>query len=120
MLEEKTQHLDTLQLNLLFFYGGQQEITQAIQKIATQVQNGEININEISINTIKDSLWTAGIPDPELIIRTGKVKRLSNFLPYQSTYSELMFIDSFWPETDENLLQNCINEFTGIQRNFGS
>ncbi len=118
-LEEQTKHLDTLHLNLLFFYGAQQEMTQAIKKIAVMVKNGEMNASDISIDTIKDSLWTSGTPDPELIIRTGGVSRLSNYLLFQAAYSEFMFLDSFWPEANEEMLQGCINKFTGIQRNFG-
>jgi len=119
-VEEKTKHLNTLNLNLLFFYGGQQEIAQAMQKIASQVQHGELEIKDISVNTIKDSLWTSGMPDPELIIRTSGISRLSNFLLYQAAYSEFMFLDSFWPETNEAMLQGCIDKFTGIKRNFGA
>lgn len=119
-LEEKTKDLDTLHLNLLFFYGGQQEITQAVQKMAEKVKTGELNAQDISVDTIKSNLWTAGTPDPELIIRTGNVSRLSNFLLFQAAYSEFMFLDSFWPDANEEMLQGCINKFTGIKRNFGA
>ncbi len=118
-IEEKTKHLDTLQLNLLFCYGGQQDIIQAIQKISQDVKDGTLDINNISIDTIKQSLWMKGVPDPDLILRTGNVSRLSNFLLFQAAYSELMFLDSFWPETNEEVLQGCIDKFTHTQRNVG-
>ncbi len=118
-LEEQTKHLEVLNLNLLFFYGAQQELAHAMQAIAKKVKTGEINAHEISIDTIKEYLWTSGMPDPELIIRTGSVSRLSNFLLFQAAYSELMFLDAFWPEANEIILQGCIDKFTGIQRNFG-
>lgn len=118
-MENKTKHLTRLQLNLLFFYGGQQEMVEAVKKIAEKIQRGEVSADTISLETIQSSLWTSGIPDPELIIRTGKVARLSNFLLFQAAYSEFIFLDSLWPEATETMLQDCINKFTGIQRNFG-
>lgn len=118
-IETTTEDLNVLNLNLLFFYGGQQEITHAVQKIVSQVQQGNLALQDISSQTIKDNLLTSGMPDPDLIIRTGGVSRLSNFLLYQGAYSELMFLDAFWPEANEPMLQNCIDRFTSIKRNFG-
>lgn len=118
-IEEKTKDLTALQLNLLFCYGGQQEIVQATQRIAQAVKEGKIKIEDITVDTVKQSLWSPDMPDPELIIRTGSVSRLSNFLLYQAAYSEFMILDSFWPEANEEILQGCIDKFLGVQRNFG-
>lgn len=117
--EEKTKHLDVLNLNLLFCYGATAEITQAIKDIARRVKEGLLQIEDITENMVKSSLWTAGIPDPDLIVRTGGARRLSNFLLLQAAYSEFSFLDCFWPEVTEQHLETCIANFENTQRNFG-
>lgn len=117
--EEKTKHGTKLQVNLLFCYGAQQEIVHATQRLAQDVQEGKLKSDEISSETIKDYLWTAGTPDPDLIIRTGNVFRLSNFLLFQAAYSEFMFLDCFWPEVTQEVLQKSLYRFELSQRNFG-
>lgn len=119
-IEEKTKNGGRLMLNLLFCYGAQQEIVYAAQQVAKDVQEGKLKSDEISSETIKNYLWTAGIPDPDLIIRTGNVFRLSNFLLFQAAYSEFMFLDCFWPEVTEEILQKSLYRFTSLQRNFGT
>lgn len=96
-------------LNLAISYGGRQEIIQAVKKI-----NGEVS--EESIN---DNLWTKGIIDPDLIIRTGKEMRLSNFLTWQSVYSELFFIDKYWPDFTEKDLEEILEKYSKRERRFG-
>lgn len=118
-LEDCTKHLDTLNLNLLFCYGAKAEILSAVKLLAKRVQDGALRVDQIDDQLLQNSLWTSGMPDPDLIIRTGKVKRLSNFLLYQAAYSEFMFLDYFWPEMTEERLNCCINDFKEIQRNFG-
>ena len=118
--ELETKDFDRLYLNLLFCYGAQQEIVYAVKKLAEKVKKGVLEINEITVDSMKESLWTAGMPDPDLIIRTGNVIRLSNFLLYQAAYSEFLFLDCYWPEITEEILQNCLNKFTHLQRNFGT
>lgn len=118
-IHNRTKHLSTLTLNLLFCYGGRQEITTAIQRIAQAVAQGSIAPQDINETTIKDYLLTKNIPDPDLIIRTSGVKRLSNFLPFQSVYSEFKFLDCNWPEVSEKTIQSCIDDFNTIKRNFG-
>ena len=119
-LEEQTKDGNVLQLNLLFCYGAQQEIVSAVQALAQQVKAGTLDVNSIDVDMVKNSLWTAGMPDPDLVIRTGKVTRLSNFLLYQSAYSEYLFLDSFWPEMTEEILESCLQKFPSIKRNFGT
>ena len=119
-LEDATKECGALTVNLLFCYGARAEITDTVKRIAQQVQSGAISIDQINEKTIHSSLWTDGIPDPELIIRTGKDSRLSNFLLLQAAYSELMFLDAYWPEVDEALLDDCLKRFEAIKPNFGA
>lgn len=117
--EEKTKHLDKLQLNMLFCYGAQQELVAATKKLALKVEQKKLAIEDIDEKAICKELWTWGTPDPDLIIRTGRRSRLSNFLLFQAAYSELMFLDCYWPEVTEEQLEQCFNNFHTIQRNFG-
>jgi undecaprenyl diphosphate synthase len=118
-LESKTKHLDKLRVNLLFCYGAQQEIVHAVKSLSEKVKRGELDPATIDEKVISRELWTAGTPDPDLIIRTGGALRLSNFLLFQAAYSEFMFIDCFWPEMTHAKLQACIDEFRSVKRNFG-
>lgn len=117
--ERQTAHCEKLNLNLLFCYGGKSELVHAARALARQVAQGALDPEAIDEAMLGDSLWTSGIPDPELVIRTGKASRLSNFLLYQSAYSELMFLDCYWPEVTKELLRQCIADFGAIKRNFG-
>lgn len=107
-MEEDSAHNTQLTLWVCLSYGGRAEITAAAR--------GAGDITEESIN---NNLWTAGMPDPDIIIRTGGQKRLSNFLLWQSAYSELFFLDKMWPDFDENDLDAVLSEFTARKRNFG-
>lgn len=118
-IEKKTASGTDLQITFLFFYGGRQEIIHGIKRIINEVKQGILIEDHITESSLKNYLWTGNIPDPELIIRTGKVKRLSNFLLYQSAYSELYFLDCFWPELTENHLNEAITFFNACKRNFG-
>jgi undecaprenyl diphosphate synthase len=118
-IESQTKEGKNLNLTILFCYGGQQEILQGIQTIAHLVKKGELSPEDISIKTFKECLWTGNIPDPDLIIRTGGMMRLSNFLAFQSAYSELFFTDLYWPEFTESELIKAINSFAERTRNFG-
>lgn len=118
-LEEQTKHLSTLQINLLFCYGATAEIVQAVQAIAQKVKDGLLAVSDITEDTVQASLWTAGIPNPDLIIRTGGVMRLSNFLLMQAAYSEFMFLEDYWPDMTEERLERCLVKFNETQRNFG-
>jgi len=118
-IQEKTQNLNNLTLSFLFCYGSKQELVFAVRKLAKRILVGDLLIGDITEQTISNSLWTAGMPDPDLIIRTSGVIRLSNFLLYQSAYSEFKFLDCCWPEISEKILQDCINEFNDVKRNYG-
>lgn len=118
-IEEKTKNLTTLHLNILFCYGGRQEILAASQQLAADVLAGKLKPEEITEQKFKETLWCGDIPDPEILIRTGKRSRTSNFLTFQSTYTELFFPDCYWPELTSDLLQDCVNKYNNTQRNFG-
>jgi undecaprenyl diphosphate synthase len=118
-IEEKTKHLNKLNLNFLFCYGARRELVHVVRRIAQDVKTGVLDLNQIDEQKMEDYLWTSNMPDPDLIIRTGKRMRISNFLLYQSAYSEFKFLDCYWPEITEQNLQDCMDEFKGVQRNFG-
>lgn len=110
-LEEMTKEYNNYKINFAFAYGGRQEIVEAVKKL---VENGE----EINENNLKKNLWLES--EPDLIIRTGGEKRTSNFMPWQSTYSEWIFLEKMWPEFEKQDIINCINEFNERERRFGN
>lgn len=118
--EEKTKMQDRLFLQLLFCYGSRQEIVGAVKNLIAQVQKGELNQDAITEETFNNALWTASIPEPDLIIRTGGALRLSNFLLYQAAYSEFYFLKCFWPEIQECHLKEALDHFRASKRNFGT
>ena len=117
---ERTKNNTGVVFNIALNYGGRDEITRAVKKIATKVKEGEINVDEINEELISNELYTVGQPDPVLVIRTSGEKRLSNFLPWQSTYSELLIIDKNWPDFNEQDLDNAIIEYQKRTRKFGA
>lgn len=106
-------------LNIAINYGGRNEIVNAVRAIAERVKNGEMNPAEIDENTISDYLYTKGLPDPDLIIRPSGELRLSNFLTYQSAYSELWFSDVLWPDFTEEDFIEALRDFERRSRRFG-
>ncbi len=119
-VEAETKDGAILQVNLLFCYGSRQEIVGGIKKIIAQVKAGLLSADDISEESFSDYLWTHGIPEPDLIVRTGGSSRLSNFLLYQAAYSELYFLDCLWPEVTAEHLERVISLFNTCQRNFGT
>ena len=113
--ENKTKNNQRLIFNLAISYGGRPEIIQVVKKIVDQKIEPE-KINEQLVNKL---LWTAGLPDPDLIIRTSGEHQLSNFLTWQSAYSELLFIDRYWPDFSQVDLQQAIDVFNNRQRRYG-
>ena len=109
-------------LNLVFAisYGSRQEITSAIQKIATKVADGALKAQDIDESVIQAELMTSGSPDPDLVIRTSGEQRLSNFLLWQSAYSELVFSNTLWPDFTVQELESCIGHFNKRERRFGT
>lgn len=118
-IEKETENNNLLHLNFLFCYGGKQEIVDASRRIAEQAMQGKIELTSITQELFENNLWTTGIPSPDLIIRTGKQNRLSNFLLYQAAYSELYFLDCMWPEISAEKLEEALIYYDKCQRNFG-
>lgn len=119
-IEAMTQKGAQLQLNLLFAYGSRQEILHGVKTVAQQVANGSLSVDEITDQDFQNCLWTAGTPAPDIIVRTGGVSRLSNFLLFQAAYSELFFLDCMWPDISIKDLDTILEKFNETQRNFGS
>ncbi|PIN87606.1 di-trans,poly-cis-decaprenylcistransferase [Candidatus Woesearchaeota archaeon CG10_big_fil_rev_8_21_14_0_10_32_24] len=109
-IEELTKNYSGYTINFALAYGGRQEIIQAIKKMVEKKQ-------ETNEKNLKENLWLKS--EPDLIIRTGGEKRTSNFLPWQSIYSEWIFLDKLWPEFSEEDLVECIKEFESRKRRFG-
>ena len=118
-LVEKTKENTGLVLNIAFNYGGRAELVHACKSIAEKIKNGEMNIADINEQTISDNIYTANQPDPDLMIRTSRELRTSNFLPWQLTYSEFYFPDKHWPGFDENDLIEAIQVYQKRNRRFG-
>jgi tritrans,polycis-undecaprenyl-diphosphate synthase [geranylgeranyl-diphosphate specific] len=106
-------------INFAIAYGGRQEIIEACKNIAFGVKSGDITPARIDEMMIKHNLQTNGYGDPDLVIRTGGEKRLSNFLLFQSAYSELAFVDTLWPDFDKKEYVKVIKEYTNRDRRFG-
>ncbi len=116
---ESTSSNKEMILNLALSYGGRAEIARAVQKIAQKCIAGEIRPEEIDENLVASHLDTAGLPDPDLIIRTSGEMRLSNFLLFQSAYSELYITSTLWPDFDRQELMKALKEFERRERRFG-
>jgi len=106
---------ERIKCNILMNYGGRPEIVHAIQQIIQEHRSAD----EINEELIANHLYTKGQPDPDLIIRTGGEMRLSNFLIWQMSYSELYFTDTYWPDFDENELEKAFQDFANRQRRYG-
>ncbi len=117
---DNTKNNTGVTFNIAMNYGGRNEIVNAVKQIAKEVQDGEISVEDITEHTISDNLYTKGMPDPDLLIRTSGEIRTSNFLPWQIVYSEFLFVDKNWPDFNEEDLDNAILEFQKRTRKFGA
>jgi undecaprenyl diphosphate synthase len=111
--EKKTIKNKSLQVNLALNYGSKQEIVKAVKSIIKKKQS-------ITLENVSDNLYTAGIPDPEILIRTGNTKRLSNFLLWQIAYTEIFFFKKMWPDFNSAYFNKIIKKYKNIKRNFGN
>jgi undecaprenyl diphosphate synthase len=115
----KTSHGREMTLNLALSYGGRDEIIAAIHKMIQDVHSGKLPLKSISKDVFPDYLYTAGLPDPDLLIRTSGEYRISNFLLWQSAYTEFYFTDVLWPDFNQDELFKAIAEFQRRERRFG-
>lgn len=116
---DKTAGCKRMELILALSYSGKNEIVNAVKHIAQKVQNNLISLNDINEQLISDNLYTAGRPDPELLIRTSGEQRVSNFLLWQLAYAEFYFTDKFWPEFNKEELYKAIIDYQNRERRFG-
>lgn len=116
---ERTKNGTGLTLNIAFNYGGRNEITNAVKKIALKVKNNELNIEDINEDLVAQNMYTEDQPDPDLLIRPGGELRTSNFLPWQLVYSEFYFTDKYWPDFKNEDLLEAIQTFNKRNRKFG-
>ena len=116
---KKTERCDGMILNLALSYGGRSEILHAVQGILSDFQRGKVKPEEITIQRFSQYLWTRGIPDPDLLIRTSGEFRISNFLLWQIAYTELYVTDTLWPDFDRKELLKAIADYQSRERRFG-
>lgn len=116
---ERTAGNDSMSLVLALSYSAKWEITEAVRKIAAKAKNGEVALGDIDEKMISNELTTCFMPDPDLLIRTGKEQRLSNFLLWQAAYSEFYFTEVLWPDFDKEELYKAVYEYQKRQRRYG-
>lgn len=117
--EELTRNNTGMTLLIAFNYGGRQEILNAVRAIAHDVEAGSLQPDSIELQDIEKHLYTAGIPDPDIVIRTSGEQRISNFLTWQTVYSELLFLPIYWPDFDGGAFEMALEEFRRRERRFG-
>ena len=113
IIEKKTFHNKVITLNLALNYGSKEEIINACKSFSKTKEK------EINVNSFEKKLYTKDMPDPEILIRTGGTKRLSNFLLWQLAYTEIFFVDKLWPDFNEKDFNKILNKFNNIERKFG-
>ncbi|MBT5648494.1 MAG: isoprenyl transferase [Rhodospirillaceae bacterium] len=120
MSEQKTRANTKLGLVIALSYGSRQEITAAVRQLVEDVAAGEISADSIDENALEGRLYTADMPDPDLIVRTSGEQRISNFLLWQSAYAEFVFTDVLWPDFSREKLEDSIEEFSRRERRYGA
>ena len=116
---EKTQHCTGLTLNLALSYGGRREIVDVTKVISQKVKSGEISIDDIDEVLFSNFLYTANLPDPDLLVRTSGEARLSNFLLWQLAYTEIYITDVLWPDFRRDNLYQAIQSYQKRERRYG-
>ncbi len=117
--ERESAKYDKVTVNIALNYGGRAEITHAVKEIAKKVKNGEMSIADISEKTISDNIYTASQPDPDIIVRPSGEYRLSNFMTWQSAYSEFWYSDILWPDFTEDDVNRILEDYQKRNRRFG-
>ncbi len=116
---EKTRDNTACNLVLALSYGSRQEITTAAKRLAKRVQAGELNPDEITPEMLQEQLYTAGMPDPDLLIRTSGEKRISNYLLWQISYAEIIVLDVLWPDFGRTEFEAALEEYARRDRRYG-
>ncbi len=116
---ELTRENEKLTLVIAFNYGARAEIARAARKLAEAIAAGTLKPSDVTADTLNDALDTYGIPDPDLLIRTSGEMRLSNFLLWQAAYTELVFLDAYWPEFGRELLEDALARYRARERRYG-
>ncbi len=119
-VERQTQKNDVITLIMALSYGSRTEIVNAAKKLSALVKRGDINLEDIDEKTFSDMLYTRNIPDPDLMIRTGGDKRVSNYLLWQLAYTEFFFTDTLWPDFSAEELRDIIKQFNKRERRYGA
>ncbi len=117
-LEEKTKSNTEYILSIFLGYGGRREILNTVKKIAIQVKEGKVSLDDIDERYFSSMLYTQGIPDPDIVIRTSE-NRLSGFMPWQTVYSEIYFVDKYWPDFNREDLLSILSDYDKSERRFG-
>ena len=117
--ENMTRSNSRIDVNICINYGARAEILQAIRSLARQVAAGELSADRIDEDRFESELLTAGVPDPDLLIRTSGEQRISNFMLWQCAYAELVFVDTLWPDFGKEHLEQAIAEFRRRERRYG-
>ncbi|MCP1242067.1 di-trans,poly-cis-decaprenylcistransferase [Acetobacter lambici] len=118
--EAMTRNNGRLVLLLALSYGGRGDIMQAVRRVAQEVRDGWLTPDQIDESLFANHLWTAGVPDPDVVVRTSGEYRLSNFLLWQSAYAELVFLDVFWPDFNEGHFATVLDLYARRERRFGA
>jgi undecaprenyl diphosphate synthase len=119
-LVAETAGNDGITLNLAIDYGARREIGDAVRALACDVRAGLLEADSIDEQMVKSRLYTAGLPDPDLVIRTGGELRLSNFLLFQAAYAEFWATPVLWPDFDERLFRSALDAYAARQRRYGT
>ena len=118
--ESLTRDNSQFKLIVAFNYGSRQEITRAVRVIAQKVSEGKIDPDDVTPAVLANYLDTGGVPDPDLLIRTGGEQRLSNYLLWQCAYTEFVFVDEYWPDFTAEVFERAIGQYLSRERRFGS
>ncbi len=118
--EGRTAHCTGLQLNVAFNYGARTELVDAVKSIAHRIADGTLAVEDIDEGQMSSALYTAELPDPDVIFRTSGEQRLSNFLLWQAAYSEFVFSEEYWPDFDRTSFVSLLDAYANRKRRFGS
>lgn len=118
-IEQQTDENKSATLCVALSYGSRQEIIQAVRQVAEEVNSGKLSLNDINVDKFTKYLYTRDIPDPDLVIRTSGEKRISNYLLWQTAYSEFYFSDTLWPDFSKEELKHIIEDYSKRERRYG-